>query len=109
MGAGEVDPQLTAAGAEVGAAWYWAGIELLLQQLETLGRHESWVAPSIAFTRQLMRERAEQRMSKEMLYKSSKMQIRLSSTDEEIYSSEADFDAPVFLPRKSTEGPKNER
>jgi Ca-activated chloride channel family protein len=87
----------------------WAGVELLLQQLEALGRHEPWVAASIAFTRQLIRERDEQRMSKEMLYKSRKMQSRLSSTDEEIYSSDADFEAPAFLRRKSTEGRKTER
>jgi len=55
----------------------WAQVEVLLAQLEALGRHEPWIAASIAFTRQLMRERDEQRMSKEMLYKSRKMQSRL--------------------------------
>jgi hypothetical protein len=44
-----------------------------------------------------------------MLYKSRKMQSRLSSMDEDIYSSAADFDAPAFLRRKSTEGRKTER
>jgi Ca-activated chloride channel family protein len=87
----------------------WMAVEILLEQLETLGRHEPWVAASISFTRQLMRERDEQRMSKEMLYKSRKMQSRLSSMDEDIYSSAADFDAPAFLRRKVAEGRKTER
>jgi hypothetical protein len=49
-------------------------VEQLLSQLEALGRNEPWVAASIAFTEAAMRERDEQRMSKEMLYKSRKMQ-----------------------------------
>lgn len=87
----------------------WARVELLLAQLEGLGRHEPWIAASIAFTRQLMRERDEQRMSKEMLYKSRKMQSRLSSTDEVMFSLAADYEAPAFLRRKSTEGRRTER
>ena len=87
----------------------WMQVEQLLSQLEALGRNEPWVAASIAFTRQLMRERDEQRMSKEMLYKSRKMQSRLSSTDEVMFSMAADFEAPAFLRRKSTEGRRTER
>jgi hypothetical protein len=87
----------------------WARVELLLAQLEALGRHEPWIAASIAFTRQLMRERDEQRMSKEMLYKASKMQSRLSSTDEAMFSLAAAYEAPAFLRRKPTEGRKTER
>jgi Ca-activated chloride channel family protein len=87
----------------------WTRVEQMLAQLETLGRHEPWIAASIAFTRQLMRERDEQRMSKEMLYKSRKMQSRLSSTDEVMFSLAADHEAPAFLRRKSTEGRRTER
>lgn len=86
----------------------WDRVELLLTQLETLGKHEPWVAASIAFTRQLMRDRDEQRMSKEMLYKSGKMQSRLSSTDEVMFSLQADADSQAFLRRKSTEGRRTE-
>ena len=86
----------------------WDRVELLLTQLETLGKHEPWVAASIAFTRQLMRDRDEQRMSKEMLYKSGKMQNRLSSTDEVMFSLKADADSQAFLRRKSTEGRRTE-
>jgi hypothetical protein len=39
----------------------WMQVEQLLAQLETLGRHEPWVAASIAFIRHLMRDRDEQR------------------------------------------------
>jgi hypothetical protein len=84
-------------------------VEQMLAQLEALGRQEPWIAASIAFTRQLMRERDEQRMSKEMLYKSRKMQSRLSSTDEVMFSLAADHEAPAFLRRKSTEGRRTER
>ncbi len=87
----------------------WHQVELLLTQLEAIGRNEPWVAASIAFTRQLMRERDEQRMSKEMLYKSRKMQSRLSSTDEVMFSLAADSETPAFLRRKSTEGRRTER
>jgi Ca-activated chloride channel family protein len=87
----------------------WVRVEDLIFQLETLGQHEPWVAASIAFTRQLMRERDEQRMSKEMLYKSRKMQSRLSSTDEVMFSMAVDFASPAFLRRKSTEGRRTER
>jgi Ca-activated chloride channel family protein len=82
----------------------WMQVEQLLAQLETLGRHEPWVAASIAFTRQLMRDRDEQRMSKEMLYKSRKMSHRLSSTDEAIFSMSQEIDEPAFLRRKTVEG-----
>ncbi len=82
----------------------WIRVEQLLTQLETLGRHEPWVAASIAFTRQLMRERDQQRMSKEMLYKSRKMSQRLSSTDEVCFREADEVEVPAFLRRKMAEG-----
>lgn len=82
----------------------WIRVEQLLTQLETLGRHEPWVAASIAFTRQLMRERDQQRMSKEMLYKSRKMSQRLSSTDEVCFREVDEVEVPAFLRRKMAEG-----
>jgi Ca-activated chloride channel family protein len=86
----------------------WLQVEQLLSRLEAIGRHEPWVAASIAFTRQLMSERDERRMSKEMLYKSRKMNSRLSSTDEMMFSMKDDFEMPAFLRRKSTEGRRSE-
>lgn len=86
----------------------WLQVEQLLNRLETIGRHEPWVAASIAFTRQLMSERDERRMSKEMLYKSRKMNSRLSSTDEMMFSMRDDIEQPAFLRRKSTEGRRSE-
>jgi hypothetical protein len=86
----------------------WLQVEQLLNRLESIGRHEPWVAASIAFTRQLMRERDESRMSKEMLYKSRKMNNRLSSTDEMMFSTKDDIELPAFLRRKSTEGRRSE-
>lgn len=86
----------------------WLQVEQLLNRLETIGRHEPWVAASIAFTRQLMSDRDERRMSKEMLYKSRKMNSRLSSTDEMMFSMKDDFEMPAFLRRKSTEGRRSE-
>jgi Ca-activated chloride channel family protein len=86
----------------------WIQVEQLLNRLETIGRHEPWVAASIAFTRQLMSERDERRMSKEMLYKSRKMNNRLSSTDEMMFCMKADVELPAFLRRKSTEGRRSE-
>jgi hypothetical protein len=62
------------------------------------------VAASIAFTRQLMRERDEQRMSKEMLYKSRKMSQRLSSTQEVCYREADEAEVAAFLRRKTAEG-----
>ena len=82
----------------------WFHVEQLLNRLEAIGRNEPWVAASIAFTRQLMRERDEQRISKEMLYKSRKMNNRLSSTDEAMFSMQSDIEEQAFLRRKSTEG-----
>jgi hypothetical protein len=86
----------------------WLQVEQLLNRLEAIGRHEPWVAASIAFTRQLMSERDESRMSKEMLYKSRKMNSRLSSTDEMMFSMKDDVELPAFLRRKSTEGRRSE-
>jgi Ca-activated chloride channel family protein len=86
----------------------WIQVEQLLSQLETMGKQEPWIAASIAFTRQLMSERDESRMSKEMLYKSRKMNNRLSSTDEMIFSMQSDLEEQAFLRRKSTEGRRSE-
>lgn len=82
----------------------WPQVEELLTHLETLGRHEPWVAASIAFTRQLMHERDQQRMSKEMLYKARKMSQRLSSTDEVTFRVAEELEIPAFLRRKTVEG-----
>ncbi|WP_293747482.1 hypothetical protein [Limnohabitans sp. Rim8] len=60
----------------------WLQFKQLLNRLETIGRHEPWSAASIAFTRQLMSERDERSMSKEVLYKSRKVNSRFSSTDD---------------------------
>jgi Ca-activated chloride channel family protein len=86
----------------------WPQVEQLFALLETLGRNEPWVAASIAFTRQLIRDRDERRMSKEMLYKSRKMEQRLSSSDEVMFSLQNDINSPAFLRRKSTEGRKTD-
>lgn len=83
----------------------WPG----LVELESLGRSEPWVAASLAFAQQLLRERDEQRMSKEMLYKSHKMHSRLSSIDEAEFSLAAEVETPAHLRRKSTEGRRMER
>jgi Ca-activated chloride channel family protein len=93
---------------EAALAGDWLHVEQLLNRLEAIGRNEPWVAASIAFTRQLMRERDEQRMSKEMLYKSTKMNNRLSSTDEAMFSLQSDIEEQAFLRRKSTEGRRSE-
>jgi hypothetical protein len=55
-----------------------------------------------------MSERDERRMSKEMLYKSRKMNNRLSSTNEVMFSLQADFEEQAFLRRKSSEGRRSE-
>lgn len=86
----------------------WMRVEELLAHLETLGRHEPWVAASIAFTRQLMRERDQQRMSKEMLYKSRKMSQRLSSTEEAMFRDTQELEIPAFLRRKTVEGRRSQ-
>ncbi len=86
----------------------WRQAEFLLAQLEETGRNEPWVASSISFARQLLRERDERRMSKEMLYKSRKMEQRLSSMDEVAFSLNDDLMAPAFLRRKSAEGRRSE-
>lgn len=82
----------------------WQTAERLLHELEILGRHEPWVAASIAFARSLMEERDAQRMSKEMLYKSHKMHQRLSSTDEGQFGGIDEVEFPAFLRRKAAEG-----
>ena len=87
----------------------WATVERLLAELESLGRSEPWVAASLAFAQQLLRERDEQRMSKEMFYKSHKMHSRLSSIDEAEFSLAAEVKTPAHLRRKSTEGRRMER
>lgn len=75
-----------------------------MQELEDLGRREPWVAASITFLRRLMRARDSQRMSKEMLYKSHKMNWRQSSTDETQYGGDDELGFPAFLRRKVAEG-----
>ena len=93
---------------EAALAGDWLHVEQLLNRLETIGRNEPWIAASIAFTRQLMSERDERRMSKEMLYKSRKMNNRLSSTNEVMFSMQSDFEEQAFLRRKSSEGRRSE-
>lgn len=86
----------------------WGQAEFLMAKLEETGRNEPWVASSICFARQLLRERDERRMSKEMLYKSRKMEQRLSSMDEVAFTLSDDLIAPAFLRRKSAEGRRSE-
>jgi hypothetical protein len=93
---------------EAALAGDWLHVEQLLNRLETIGRNEPWIAASIAFTRQLMSERDERRMSKEMLYKSRKMNNRLSSTNEVMFSMQSDIEEQAFLRRKSNEGRRSE-
>ena len=82
----------------------WMRVEQLLSQLEVLGRQEPWIAASIAFARQLLRDRDEQRMSKEMMYKSHKMNHRLASLSEMSFCMADDQQEQAFLRRKMTEG-----
>lgn len=87
----------------------WVAVARLLGKLEDIGRDEPWVAASIAFARQLLAEKDEQRMSKEMLYKSQKMSQRLSSMDEMHFDMRSEIEMPAFLRRKMAEGRRSER
>ena len=86
----------------------WGAVERILAELEEIGRREPWVGASIRFVRELMRERDQERMSKEMMYKSRKMAHRLASTDEGSFNPREDANEAAFLRRKMAEGRRSE-
>jgi len=86
----------------------WRAVERILAELEEIGRREPWVGASIRFVRELMRERDQERMSKEMMYKSRKMAHRLASTDEGSFNLREDANEAAFLRRKMAEGRRSE-
>lgn len=86
----------------------WEEASRILRDLESLGREEPWVAASIDFVRGLIRERDEQRTSKEMMYKSRKMSQRLASVSEEDFSVSASRSEAAYMRRKPAEGRRTE-
>ena len=86
----------------------WRAVEHILNELEDIGRREPWVASSIQFIRSLMHDRDQERMSKEMMYKSRKMAQRLASTNESDFNLNDDSRQAAFLRRKMAEGRRSE-
>jgi len=82
----------------------WDHAERLLRDLEYLGRDEPWIAASIGHLRRLVEMRDDNRLSKEMMYKSMKMTTRSTSTREGMFVAADQMNEPAYLRRKMVEG-----
>ena len=86
----------------------WDHAERLLSDLEYLSRDEPWIAASIGHLRRLVAMRDDNRLSKEMMYKSMKMTSRSTSINERAYSANAQLNEPAYLRRKMVEGRRSD-
>ena len=83
----------------------WSQVESLINQIEELGKDHPWIAASINFLQELLRNRDSERMSKEMAYKSVSFSRRLSDINEKpIFCLSDEIQKPVFLRRKTEAG-----
>ena len=82
----------------------WDHAERLLRDLEHLGRDEPWIAASIGHLRRLVEMRDDNRLSKEMMYKSIKMTTRSASIREGRFVAADRLNEPAYLRRKMVEG-----
>lgn len=83
----------------------WSQVKSLINQLEDLGKDHPWIAASIDFLQELLRNRDIERMSKEMAYKSVSFSQRLSDIDEKaMFCLSDEIQKPVFLRRKTEAG-----
>jgi hypothetical protein len=86
----------------------WDHAERLLRDLEYLGRDEPWIAASIGHLRRLVEMRDDNRLSKEMMYKSMKMTTRSTSTREGMFVASDQMNEPAYLRRKMMEGRRSD-
>ena len=86
----------------------WDHAERLLRDLEYLGRDEPWIAASIGHLRRLVEMRDDNRLSKEMMYKSMKMTTRSTSTREGMFVASDQMNEPAYLRRKMVEGRRSD-
>lgn len=83
----------------------WTEVKSLIKQLGELGKDHAWIASSIDFLQELLRNRDTERMSKEMAYKSVSLSQRLSDINESAaFSMSEEMQKPVFLRRKTEAG-----
>lgn len=82
----------------------WRQVEILLRELTVLAADHPWLAASLTHLRELLAERDQERMSKELHYKSMSMNARLSAIDEDDFSAIAESAAPAYLRRKVSQG-----
>ena len=87
---------------------HWDEAEEILRDLERLGREEPWIAASIGHLRRLVAMRDDNRLSKEMMYKSMKMTTRSTSTREGMFVASDQLNEPAYLRRKMVEGRRSD-
>lgn len=92
------------AARDAARAGDWRQVEMLLRELTVLAADHPWLAASLTHLRELLAERDQERMSKELHYKSMSMNARLSAIDEDDFSAIAESAAPAFLRRKVSQG-----
>lgn len=88
--------------------YQWDHAERLLSDLEYLGRDEPWIAASIGHLRRLVEMRDDNRLSKEMMYKSMKMTSRSASIREGRFVAADQLNEPAYLRRKMVEGRRSD-
>ena len=86
----------------------WVEVGRLIEELNELGKENPWIAASIAFLKKLLAQRDQERMTKEMAYKSSAFNRRINSIDEPVsFCLAEEAEKPSFLRRKSEQGRKS--
>ena len=92
------------AARDAARAGDWRQVEMLLRELTVAAADHPWLAASLTHLHELLAERDQERMSKELHYKSMSMNARLSAIDEDDFSAIAESAAPAYLRRKESQG-----
>ena len=82
----------------------WETVDRLLVDLKSLGNDSPWIDASIEKITQYAKTRQNEYFSKEASYSSSRLNSRLLSNSEILYSVDHEVSKPSYLRRKSEQG-----
>lgn len=89
------------------AAHDWAEVDRLLADAQARFAHNDWVAGILMAMTALARERSRERMMKQSMYSSSKLDARLAARDEIRMRLDVAGETPAYLRRKSMQGKRD--
>ena len=87
----------------------WSKVARMLDELQDRARDNPWLLQTVSVLRDLLEQRDQVRLEKELMYSSHSLKNRLTESDETVFfSMSMESEKPAFLRRKTQQGRRSD-